>query len=147
MKQNLFIATLLVKTAKIKEKKKKKATERSIYFMKRAILLTLVLSFLLCLCACSSEDPAPTQPDPALVAFCTGVFYTPQDECPLEDQIEFFSDGTCSVPEYTWTVVGNVLNLRVARGDSVQEVYGFSIDTETGIIQGLFDEHIFYYKG
>ena len=38
MKQNLFIATLLVKTAKIKEKKKKKATERSIYFMKRAIL-------------------------------------------------------------------------------------------------------------
>jgi hypothetical protein len=115
--------------------------------MKKTLVLLLMLTLLMGLCACSSEDPAPTQPDPALVAFCTGVFYTPQDECHLEDQIEFFSDGTCSVPEYAWTVVNEVLHITVTRADGIQEVYGFAIDADEGVIKALFMDHVLYYKG
>ena len=115
--------------------------------MKKTLVLLLMLTLLIGLCACSSEDPAPTQPDPALVEFCTGVFHTPQDECELEDIMELYPDGTCSVSNYTWAISGDVLNLTVSQPDGARKIYGFAIDTDDGTLKALFANHVFYYKG
>lgn len=121
--------------------------------MKKTMVSLLILLLLVGLCACASEPAAPAEPtaqvqaDPALVEFCTGSFFTPQDECSLADILEFYPGGSCNVPEYTWAITGNVLNITVSLPNNVHEVYGFTINTEEGILQALFNEHVFYYKG
>lgn len=107
--------------------------------MKKVIACFLLLTILLSLCACRSEEDHLQQ-------FCIGSFSTPQDDCFLVDILEFYPGGSCSVPEYTWSISEDVLNITVSLPDNVQEVYGFTIDTEEGILKALFDNHVLYYK-
>ena len=108
--------------------------------MKKYVSLILLATMLLSLCACGASEEDLQQ-------FCIGDFYTPQDDCFLEDILTFYPGGTCSVPEYTWSISGDVLNITVSLPDNVREVYGFTIDTKEGVLKALFDNHVMYYKG
>lgn len=107
--------------------------------MKKVIACFLLLTILLSLCACRSEEDHLQQ-------FCIGSFSTPQDDCFLIDILTFYPGGSCSIPEYTWQVVDDVLNIIVSGPEGVNETYGFAIDTEEKTLTALFMNNVTYYK-